>query len=75
MSIPYKIKFDIRVPVRTMDELDKMRDSLYADLVQKYPNTVKNTDIYATESGIYRAAYSDLLKRFNSLKSYIETLK
>lgn len=75
MAPPYDIRLILQLTPKTREELELMADDFFAEYQSKYPNITSPSTKYATLSGVYQAAYTELLQKYNSLKSYIETLK
>ena len=75
MALPNDIEWVLKQAPLTIEEINGKADEYFADLVLKYPNITQSVDKYPTLSGVYSAAYGELLQKYNSLKSYIETLK
>lgn len=75
MALPYDIQLVLKQPPLTIDEINSRADNYFLDLTNKYPNITQSVDKYPTLAGVYQAAYTELLQKYNSLKSYIETLK
>lgn len=74
MSLPYDIEFICRLPTKTIEELEEIAKGYHTDLMEKYPDSITEASRYATQSGTLTAAYSDLLRKYNTLKQYIQSL-
>jgi len=74
MSLPYDIELIFKLPPKTIEELEEIAKGYHTDLMEKYPNTIDQSSKYATQSGTFSAAYSDLLIKYNTLKQYIQSL-
>jgi len=74
MSLPYDIELIFKLPPKTIEEVEEIAKGYHTDLMGKYPNSIDEASKYATQCGTFSAAYSDLLRKYNSLKQYIQSL-